>query len=73
MKAVVANRGRVTIPKRLREKLGIRSRTILDFREEAGTLVAEKVEIPDALDRWYGSLGRRRRTDNILRLLRRPL
>ena len=31
---------------------------------------AEKAETAGALDRWYGSLGRQRRTDDIIRLLR---
>ena len=70
MKAVVAERGQVTIPKRLRERLGIRPGTVLEFREEADRLVAEKAETAGALDRWYGSLGHQRRTDNIIRSLR---
>jgi AbrB family looped-hinge helix DNA binding protein len=44
MKAVVAERGQLTIPKRLRERLGIRSGTVLEFREEAERLVAAKAE-----------------------------
>ena len=70
MKAIVAERGQVTIPKRLRDRLGIRPGTILEFREEADRLIAEKAETADALDRWYGRLGQRRRTDDILRTLR---
>ena len=71
MKAVVAERGQVTIPKRLRERLGIGPGTVLALREEAGKLVIDKAETAGALDRWYGSLGRRRRTDDIIRTLRR--
>lgn len=70
MKAVVAERGQVTIPKRLRERLGIRPGTVLEFREEVGKLIAEKAEMAGALDRWYGSLGRQRRTDDIIRSIR---
>ena len=70
MKAVVAERGQVTIPKTLRERLGIRRGTVLEFREEAGKLTAEKAETASAVDRWYGRLGRRRRTDDIVRELR---
>ena len=70
MKAVVAERGQVTIPKRLRERLGIRPGTVLEFREEADRLVAEKAETAGALDRWYGSLGQKRRTDDVIRALR---
>lgn len=44
MKAVVAERGQLTIPKRLRERLGIRPGTVLEFREEAERLVAAKAE-----------------------------
>jgi AbrB family looped-hinge helix DNA binding protein len=73
MKAVVAERGQVTIPKRLRERLGIRPGTVLEFREEADKLIAEKAETAGALDRWYGSLGRKRRTDDIIRALRGEL
>jgi AbrB family looped-hinge helix DNA binding protein len=71
MKAVVAERGQVTIPKRLRERLGFRPGTVLEFRKEDDKLIAEKAEMTGALDRWYGSLGRKRRTDDIIRALRR--
>lgn len=42
MKAVVAERGQVTIPKSLREKLGIAPGTVLEFEIERGQLVAKK-------------------------------
>ena len=42
MKATVGERGQVTIPKALRESLGIRAGQRLDFREENGLLVATK-------------------------------
>lgn len=70
MKAKVAERGQVTIPKRLRERLGIRHGTVLEFREEHGRLVIEKEESADAVDQVYGSLGEGRRTDDILDELR---
>jgi antitoxin PrlF len=70
MKAVVTERGQVTIPKRLRERLGIGPGTVLEFWEEADKLIAETAETAGALDRWYDSLGRQRRTDDIIRTLR---
>lgn len=70
MRAKVAERGQVTIPKPLRDRLGIRPGTILEFREEAGRLVAIKVENLDPVDQIYGQLGEGRRTDEILRQLR---
>jgi AbrB family looped-hinge helix DNA binding protein len=70
MRAVVAERGQVTIPKSLRDRLGIVSGTQLDFTEEDGRLVAEKADDNDALDRVYGRLGRGRKTESVLKPLR---
>ena len=70
MKAKVAERGQITIPKVLRERLGIRPGTVLDFKEERGRLVAVKVESLDPVERNYGKLGRGRQTDDVMRELR---
>jgi AbrB family looped-hinge helix DNA binding protein len=70
MKTKVAERGQVTIPKALRERLGIRPGTVLEFTEESGRLVAVKVEPLDPVDRAYGKFGSGRRTDEIMRELR---
>ena len=56
VKAVVSEKGQVTIPKRLRDRLGIRPGQVLDFEEDAGRLVARKAVREDGLDRLYGSL-----------------
>jgi len=70
MKAKVAERGQVTIPKALRLRLGIRPGTLLEFSEEKGRLVAAKVDPLDPLERVYGRLGRGRKTDDIIAQLR---
>ncbi len=70
MKAKVAERGQVTIPKVLRERLGIIPGTVLDFVEEQGRLIAKKADPVDAVDQVFGSLGRGRNTDDLLRELR---
>jgi AbrB family looped-hinge helix DNA binding protein len=70
MKATVAERGQVTIPKPLREKLGIRPGTRLDFQDEGGKLVAVKVSGEDAVGRVFGCLGRGLKTDRMIRSLR---
>ena len=44
MRSRVAERGQVTIPKSLRDCLGIKPGTILEFFEEGGRLVAVKVD-----------------------------
>ncbi|HET9784251.1 MAG TPA: AbrB/MazE/SpoVT family DNA-binding domain-containing protein [Terriglobales bacterium] len=44
MKSVVSEKGQVTIPKSLRERLGLRPGTTLEFSERAGVLMARKRE-----------------------------
>lgn len=70
MKAKVAERGQVTIPKALRERLGIVPGTVLDFVEEQGRLIAQKAEPVDAVDQVFGLLGRGRKTDDVVQELR---
>ena len=70
MRAKVAERGQVTIPKVLRERLGIRPGTVLEFKEDQGKLVAVKVAAMDTIDQLYGKLGTGRRTDDVMRELR---
>lgn len=50
MKAKVAERGQVTIPKVLRDRLGIRPGTILEFKEDHGKIVAVKAVTMDTID-----------------------
>ncbi|MBI2841360.1 MAG: AbrB/MazE/SpoVT family DNA-binding domain-containing protein [Acidobacteria bacterium] len=70
MKSIVAERGQVTIPKALRDRLGIRPGTVLEFHDEEDRLVAEKADVSDPLERFYGRFGRHRRTDDVIRSLR---
>jgi len=69
MKAVVAERGQVTIPKPLRDKLGIRPGTELEFIAKDGTLVARKAKT-DPVSQVFGCLGGRIDTDKFIRTLR---
>jgi antitoxin PrlF len=70
MKAKVDESGRVTIPRALRERLGIVTGTLLDFFEDQGRLIAEKTVPVDAVERVYGRLGHGRSTKNIIESLR---
>lgn len=70
MKATVAERGQVTIPKPLREKLGIRPGTRLDFKDDRGKLVAVKVSDEDPLGRGFGCLGMGLKSDAMIRSFR---
>ena len=70
MKSVVSEKGQVTIPKRLRDRLGIGPGVVLEFREEAGTLVASKVSGEDAVASVYGILDAGRPVDELVDELR---
>ena len=72
MKARVAERGQVTIPKRLRERLGVKPGTVLEFSEEQGKLIAIKAGGLDPVGEVYGCLGRRLNTDAVMARLRGP-
>ena len=56
MKAIVSEKGQVTIPKPLRTALGIRPGSVLDFEADEGRLVATKASPRDAFDELYGTL-----------------
>lgn len=69
MKAIVAERGQVTIPKALRDKLGIRPGTALEFSTRDGLLVAAKAHT-DPVSAVFGCLSRKIDTDRFIRDLR---
>jgi AbrB family looped-hinge helix DNA binding protein len=69
-KATVSEKGQVTIPKRLRDRLGIRPGQVLDFREERGKLVATKAGPDDPVASVYGILDLGRPTDELIAELR---
>ena len=70
MKATVSQKGQVTIPKPLRERLGIRPGSVLDFREEQARLVATKVTTHDPVESVYGILKLERQTDDLITSIR---
>ena len=44
MRAVLSEKGQVTIPKKIRERLGLRPGIAIEFCAEGGTLIGKKVE-----------------------------
>lgn len=58
LRARVAEKGQVVIPKALREQLGIRPGQVLEFSEDRGRLVAVKLSPESGVDSVYGVLGR---------------
>ena len=65
MKAIVAERGQVTIPKPLREKLGLVAGSVLEFDARNGVLIARKI-VDDPVARVRGCLGKRIDVDKYL-------
>ena len=70
MKTTVSEKGRITIPKPIRTKLGLRAGQILEVREEGGRLVAFKVLREDPVERVSGILKLGKTTDQVMRELR---
>lgn len=66
MRSRVSERGQITIPKSLRDRLGIKPGEVLEFDAEEGRLVATKVALRDPVAAVYGSLGTGRSTDEFL-------
>ena len=56
MKAIVSEKGQVTIPKAVRTRLGLRPGSVVEFEAEGGRLVGRKASTGDAIDEVYGSL-----------------
>ena len=71
-RAVVSEKGQVTIPKPLRDRLGIKAGQVLAFREERGRLVATKAAGDDPVSGVYGTLVLDRSTDEVITELRGP-
>ena len=72
MNARVSEKGQVTIPKPLRDRLGIRPGEVLDFEEQGGQLIARKSDSRDPVDALYGTVELPARTDALLDELRGP-
>ena len=72
MKAVVGERGQVTIPKPLRDSLGIRPGQEVEFSEEAGRLIVKKADVLERIRRVAGSLDLGMTTDEFIDLIRGP-
>ncbi len=72
MKSIVSEKGQVTIPKRLRDRLGLVPGTELDFDAEDGRLVARKVVDANRLAEVYGIVELDVSTDEFIDELRGP-
>lgn len=67
--ARVTSKGQVTIPKEVREKLGVRPGENIGFEERGGMLVITKVVVKSPFDKWVGRLDHLegRRSDDLVK------
>jgi antitoxin PrlF len=54
MKAIVSEKGQVTIPKPCRDRLGLHHGSVLDFEACDGKLIAVKRQPEDLIRKWRG-------------------
>jgi AbrB family looped-hinge helix DNA binding protein len=54
MKAIVSEKGQVTIPKACRDRLGLKAGMVLQFEARDGKLIAVKQPFRDPLAKWRG-------------------
>ena len=67
--AKVTSKGQVTIPKEIREKLGVHPGEDVGFEERDNLLVISKVVTKSPFDKWVGRLKhlKGQRSDDLLR------
>jgi AbrB family looped-hinge helix DNA binding protein len=73
MKAILSEKGQVTIPKPIRDRLGLRAGTAIEFQAVGGKLVGEKVEpAEDAVLAVTGIIKQSLDVDAYLAVVRGP-
>jgi antitoxin PrlF len=67
--ARVTSKGQVTIPKQVRERLGVRAGDDVGFEEKGGLFVVRKVVPESPFDKWVGRLKglEGRRSDDLVK------
>ncbi len=70
MKAIVSEKGQVTIPKAVRTKLGLRPGSVIEFQADRGRLIGRKTAGRDAIDELYGSLKMDEPVDEFIERIR---
>jgi antitoxin PrlF len=72
MNSVLSEKGQITIPKAIRQKLGLSPGTILEFDAIKGQLVGRKKLVRDVFKKWRGrgKLPKEMSVDDYLRRAR---
>jgi len=66
----VTRKGQVTIPKDIRERLGIKPGSSVRFGVVEGRCIVEKEIKENRIDKWMGYLKSKKRTDELIEELR---
>jgi antitoxin PrlF len=54
MNAILSEKGQITIPKAIRNGLGLVPGSVLDFQESQGRIVISKILAEDPIQSWRG-------------------
>jgi antitoxin PrlF len=54
MNAILSEKGQVTIPKAIRDELGLTAGSVLDFSESEGRIIVRKVMAENPISAWRG-------------------
>jgi AbrB family looped-hinge helix DNA binding protein len=73
MRTKVSEKGQITVPKRMRERLGIRPGDELDVVDEGDRIVLRKAPPDDPVAAVYGIIGTNLDTDAIIEDMRGPV
>ncbi len=70
--AKVASKGQVTIPKKVREKLGVQPGETIGFEEKDGVFIVRKIIVTSPFDKWVGKLThlKGKRSDDLVKKAR---
>lgn len=70
--AKITSKGQLTLPKKIREKLGVRPGEIVGFEEVDGLIAISKVVPTSPFDKWVGRLEHLegRQSDDLVKELR---
>ena len=70
--AKVTSKGQVTLPKKVRDRLGVHPGEEVGFEEEGGVMVIKKAVTRSPFDKWLGKLEKLegRHSDDLVREMR---
>ena len=54
MNAILSEKGQVTIPKAIRDDLGLSAGAVLDFTEDQGRIIVKRVMAENPISAWRG-------------------